>query len=160
MTMNKEMKLLAKKLTALFLSLTLVIGLNPGKIQAEATNEFSYDILDYAQTYYNGFNDEVAVATGTCIELNYGDETNYVTVTQAVAREEGASHSEEITINYSDLAEAVVSYEDGDVYLKVILDGEEIYREMLYTPEYVELSEMPTISLNEEIVVTDGVGKY
>ena len=158
--MNKEMKLLAKKLTALFLSLTLVIGLIPGKIEAAVTKDFSYEIFDYAQTYYNGFNDNVAVATGTYIELNYGDEANYIAVEEAVAKEEGASYATEITINYSDMAEAEVVYEAGDVYLKVNYDGEEVYKEKLYTPEYVALSEMPTISLNEEVVVTDGEGKY
>lgn len=160
--MNKEMKLLARKLTALFLSLTLVIGLAPGKIQAEQTQEFSYEILDCEDTYYSGFNDHVAVATGTFIELSYGDDAvpNYIFVDEAVAKEEGASYTQEITINYSDMAEAEIAYEEGDVYLKVNLEGEEILREKLYTPKTVSFSEMPVISLNEEVAVANGVGKY
>lgn len=157
--MNKEMKLLARKLIALFLSLTLTIGLTPGKIQAEDTKEFSFEILDYADTYYNGFNDDLAVATGTFIELSYGDEANYISVNRAVAKE-GDSFTKEITINYSDGAYAEIAYEESDVYLKVMFEGEELYKTKLYTPKYVELSEMPTISLNQEVEVANGVGKY
>lgn len=158
--MNKEMKLLAKKLMALFLSLTLIIGLTPGKIQADEAKEFSFELYDYEDTYYNGFNSNVAVATGTFIELSYGDETNYISVDSAVSKEEGKYYEEEITINNSESAMANIVYENGDVYIKVISDSTEIYKEKLYTPNYVELSEMPTISLNQEIVVADGVGKY
>ena len=62
MNMNREMKLLTKKLTALFLSAALVVGLVPANVEAQTTNEFSFEILDCVDTYYEGFNDNVAVA--------------------------------------------------------------------------------------------------
>ena len=71
--MNHEMKLLTKKLMAIFLSLALIVGLCPAVVMADPEGdekEFSAVLLDYEGTYYNGFNDEVAVATGTFIELN------------------------------------------------------------------------------------------
>ena len=165
--MNHEMKLLTKKLMAIFLSLALIVGLCPAVVMADPEGdekEFSAVLLDYEGTYYNGFNDEVAVATGTFIELNYGEESNYIDVNKAVAKVDGSNFTEEIFLNGSVMANAVVEYEDGNVCIKVVVpsgNGSEelIYKELLYTPEYVDLSEMPTITLNQEVDVTNGFEK-
>ncbi len=157
--MNKEMKLLAKKLTALFLSLALIIGLTPGIVKAEIAKEFSVEIIDCVDTYYNGFNEDVAVASGTYVQVNYGDESDYVIVGHDIEKE-GTTYSQEITINYSEQAIAEVLYEEGDVYITITYQGEEVYKEKLYTPSYVDIYEMPTISLGTQIEVAGAERKY
>lgn len=158
--MNKEMKLLARKLTALFLTLALFVGLMPGKVWAEDA-QFSFEIFDCEEVYYNDFNDNVAVAEGTCIGVYYGSDINYINVEESIPKEEGAYYSYEVTINGNESVEAQIVYESGDVVLKVISgDGQELYYAKLYTPSYVDISEMPTITLNQEVIVTDGVDRY
>lgn len=150
--MNKELKVLAKKLIAIILSLALVTGWMPEIVSAEDYS-ISHTVIDSVDTYYNGFNDDVAVATGTYIQLVCDEQPGVVDVSVAVPKEEGAYFSQEITLGYSTLAEARVVYENGNVLLRVVTEESTVYEEILYTPQYVDLTEMPTISLGEEVTV-------
>ena len=67
--MNRETKILSKKLIALFLSLALIIGLCPFSASYVKAEDISINLIDYQDTYYNGFNSNICVAKGTTIEV-------------------------------------------------------------------------------------------
>ena len=151
--MNHEIKVLTKKLTALCLSVVLVLGLLPSRSVSVFADSISCELYDYEETYYNGFNDNVAVATGTAIILEVPNK-QFFKFDEALPKEEGASVSKYITINNSQSAEAIVTYEDGDVVLSIEDDEDVIFTKTLYTPKYVDISEMDTISYGETKVVS------
>ena len=87
--MKQENKVLIKKLMALIVSVALIIGVFPSNVFADTG--LSAELVDYEETYYNGFNSDIAAATGTLVEVydEADDESYYFLLDEPLERISG-----------------------------------------------------------------------
>ena len=156
--MKQENKVLIKKLMALIVSVALIIGVFPSNVFADTS--LSAELVDYEETYYNGFNSDIAAATGTIVEVydEADDESYYFLLDEPLERISGESIELCALFDYDIHGYyAELTYKNGSVYLDVYEDETKVISsQKLYTPKYVNLSQMPTISYNSQVTVTNG----
>lgn len=155
--MSREQRILLRKLMSVVLCVAMVMGLIPSAIaDAADSEEPALELVDYEDTYYIGFNDDVCIATGTTIMLGYGDCVRYVNLSKSYGKNEEVAR----IIDTGYLGTLTVSYQNNKVHvLWEKADDNGIVTTLadkdLYEPKYVSLDEMPTISLGEEKTIAD-----
>ena len=165
--MKSETKLLTRKLIALVLSAAMVVsffGMNSFEANA-AEAEISINPVIYEDTYYQGINDDICIATGTTIDI-------YMSYYEPVEDFELESLAKDKDYIYSVWFEPTngdgekrlymkVYYEDdavhGDFYTELDDDGNPVGNPLaertIYEVNNKSLDEMPTIAVGEEKVV-------
>ena len=165
--MKSETKLLTRKLIALVLSAAMVVsffGMNSFEANA-AEAEISIDPVIYEDTYYQGFNDDICIATGTTIDIY---RSNYEPVEdfelESLAKDKDDKYYvwfEPTNGGEKDLLYMKVYYEDdavhGDFYTELDDDGNPVGSPLaertIYEVNNKSLDEMPTIAVGDEKVV-------
>lgn len=165
--MKSETKLLTRKLVALVLSAAMVVsffGMNSFEANA-AEAEISIDPVIYEDTYYQGFNGDICIATGTTIDIcrsNYEPVEDFEL--ESLAKDKDDIYYVWFEPTYGgekDLLYMKVYYEDdavhGDFYTELDDDGNPVgnplAKRTIYEVNNKSLDDMPTIAVGEEQIV-------
>ena len=145
------MKLFSKKIIAMFMSVAMILGLCPLVASSVKADVYSAELIDYQSTYYNGFNDDIAVAKGTTVVVDGGDVPVYFTFKSDLKKTEGAKRDFTLSGFSQYTSKATVTYTQGKVMIKVSVNSVDVFEDVLYTPQYVDVNQMPTIKLGDTI---------
>ena len=118
------------------------------------------NLIDYVDTYYQGFNDNICMAQGTTIQIEYNGNVGMFVAGNAYEKDSDKEIIYSVVSDdEEDMGKAEITFADGQVHLKWYAPDDRVYEKDLYEPQYLPLDSMPIVGLDEEkTIASEDVG--